>query len=227
MEKAIIYLRVSSEDQTEISQLNPCKDFCNKNNFEVIKILKDHSRSAYHNTKRKGYEIAKEMIRNKEAQHVVVFALDRWQRKGPKELRATHRFFKACNAKLHSVREYWVEGLQNMPDGLDEVFIPYIYDMLAWLAKEESKKIGDRVKNSTRYQKALKKGKVGRPDIPDETIDEIKELLKKGESYRNIRKSVTYKAKHGKVKHPSVGKIAEIKKRCSKIGIKKVNQKNN
>lgn len=81
-----------------------------------------------------------------------------------------------------------------------------------FLKKLTKERIGNRIKTSEKYQQARKKGTVGRSTLPKEIVAEVKKKIKEGKSYRQIHKEVTYKAKHGKVKHVSVGKVSSIAK---------------
>ena len=56
MEKAVIYLRVSTEKQTEQSQLSACKKLCEERGWEIVGVFADHGKSAYHNVTRPQYE---------------------------------------------------------------------------------------------------------------------------------------------------------------------------
>jgi len=90
--------------------------------------------------------------------------------------------------------------------------IPLIYNILSWVAHQESKRRSDRIKVSIPYKRAVREGRVGRPGLDDAVKQEIIKHLQQGKSYRWIHHHVTYKAKYGKIKHPSVGTITEISK---------------
>ena len=68
----------------------------------------------------------------------------------------------------------------------------------------------ERIKDGIKFQNALKDGKIGRPSISYEVISLVLDRLRYGESYRNIRQKITYKIKHGKIKHISVATICKI-----------------
>jgi len=218
MDKAAIYIRVSTSKQTAKSQLAPCRKFCDEQKYDIVNDYVDEDKSAYHNVRRPAYEEVKRLVKERKIQHIVVWAIDRWCRRGAKELRATLVFLEMYNVKLHSVKENWIEQLQNLPGGIDEIVIPLIYDILGWIAQKESERRSDRVKTSERYQKALDKGKVGRPGIPESVKLKIISLLKEGKSYSYIHDNVTYKAKYGKIKNVSKTTIGEIKQSLSENG---------
>ena len=222
IEKAIIYIRVSSDQQTEESQKVPCLEFCKKNKWDVVGIYADHAKSAYKNVKRPQYEKVLSLVKRKEVNHIIVWALDRWCRKGAKELKNTITYLNAYDVQLHSVQESWLDTI-NIP-GMGDVVKDFLVGIVGWIAKTESDLKSERVKMSKQYQKALKKGKVGRPTVVDVLYDPVVKLLNEGKSYSKIHDEVTYKAKYGKVRHVSVATISEIKKSALENGDIKIKE---
>jgi len=216
MNKSVIYLRVSSDKQTEESQLKPCEALCKERNYDVIGIYRDHSKSAYKNVKRPSFDKVNELVKNREIDHIVVWALDRWTRRGPKELKSTISYLSAYNVQIHSVQENWLESI-NMPGGMGSVVRDFFIGLIGWMAQQESELKSERIKQSKTYQKALDKGTVGRSTLPDAIVNEVTQLLQKGKSYKQIHEQVTYKAKFGKVKHVSIGTISSIAKKLREI----------
>lgn len=227
MNNAVIYLRVSSSQQTEESQLKPCEEFCRERNFNVIGIYHDHAKSAYKNVVRPSFDKVNQLVKNREIQHIVVWALDRWTRRGAKELQNTIDYLSAYDVQLHSVQEKWLESI-NMPGGMGSVIRDFFVGLIGWMAQQESDLKSERIRASKKFQKAKSKGKVGRSKLPESIVELVKEKLLSGESFQKIHNSVTYKAKHGKVKHVSIGTISAINKDLlSKNIIKKSISKNN
>jgi len=224
MNKAVIYIRVSTEDQTEISQLKPCEAFCEKNGYSVVDVIKDHARSAYKNVERPGYNKILTMVKKKQINHVVVWAIDRWTRKGPTELKNSIEYLSFYKVQFHSVQENWIENI-NLPGAMGNVIRDFFFGMMAWMAEEESKHISERVKNSKRYQKALKKGKVGRSNLPEKTVQEVLKLINEGKSYRYIHNNVIYKSKFGKENKVSIGAISNIANSVQKTEPQKTPEK--
>ena len=216
MDKAVIYLRVSSDKQTEESQLKQCEELCKERSFDIVKIFRDHAKSAYKNVKRPEFEKLKQLVKNREIDHVVVWALDRITRRGPKELQNTIDYLLAYDVQLHSVQEKWLESI-NMPGGMGSVIRDFFIGLMGWMAQQESELKSERIKQSKVYQKALEKGTVGRSTLSDTIVHEVEQLLQKGKSYKQIHEQVTYKAKFGKVKHVSIGTISSIAKKLREI----------
>ena len=153
-----------------------------------------------------------------------ILALDRWTRRGSGELKASVEYLNIYNVQLHSVRESWLEAI-NMPGGIGQVVKDFMLGMVGWIAEKESLDLADRVKTSKKWLKAKEEGRLGRKYLSDKTIKQIKEMLDEGKSYRNIRDSITYKAKYGKVKHPSIATISRISNHCYKNVIQKSTSK--
>ena len=89
MNKAVIYLRVSTGQQDEKSQLKACQSFCNERGYEVVGIFSDHGKSAYKVSLRPEYLKVMKLVKQRRIQHVVVWSLDRWCRRGARELKST------------------------------------------------------------------------------------------------------------------------------------------
>jgi DNA invertase Pin-like site-specific DNA recombinase len=211
MNRTVIYLRVSSANQTEESQLSPCKKFCEERNYDIIDVYKDHAKSAYKNVIRPSYDKVNELVKQRKIDHIVVWALDRWTRRGAKELQNTIDYLSAYNVQLHSVQESWLESI-NMPGGIGNVIRDFFIGLIGWMSKQESDLKSERILASKKFQKAKDKGLVGRDALSKETTNEVTKLLSEGVSYRKIHNLVTYKLKFGKVKHVSIGTISSIAK---------------
>jgi DNA invertase Pin-like site-specific DNA recombinase len=214
MQKAAIYIRVSGGEQTEESQRQPCIDYCEEHGWTNVKVFSDHAKSAYKNVKRPQYDKVLASVRQRSINHIVVWSLDRWCRRGARELRATIDYLGSYGVQLHSVKEQWIETI-NMPGSLGQTFKDFLIGIIGWLAETESTRKSERVKESVRFQRALKKGKVGRPSLPDEVKKRIAALLKQGRSYSYIRNHVTYIGKYNRVHHVSDATINAARKSLS------------
>jgi len=202
-EKAVIYLRVSTDEQTEESQLEPCKNYCKEKGWGVIKIYRDHGKSAYKEDKyRPEFMKMLEDAKKREFQHIVVFAMDRFSRQPPvrvlemvRELSVLYgvqvnavtggEWRNAIEAINQLARAgtggYMSEVLRQLASMLETIMI----GALAEQARYESRKIGERVRASIKFQKAKKENKVGRPSLEID-VNKIVELREGGMSYRKI-----------------------------------------
>ena len=202
-------IRVSTDVQTEESQLKACIAFCKKQGYEVEGVFQDHGKSAYKNVKRPEYDKVIKLVKNRKIQHIVVWSIDRWTRRGPREFKNSMEYLYCYNVQFHSVKEEWIE-LININGSFSEVLKDFLFGIMAWMAEEESKQRSKRVRESKKFQKAKDKGLVGRSGLPSEVVEQVLKKLDEGMSYRKIHNEVTYKAKYGKIRHVSVGKISEI-----------------
>ena len=150
-----------------------------------------------------------QLVYRKHIQHVVVWALDRWTRKGGVELLREINLLTSYGVQLHSVQESFIDEI-NIPGEIGIHLRNFLIGFLGYTAMQESDKKSQRIKDSIKFQKALKKGRVGRPTIPDEVIRQVVAALRQGDSYRKIHNNVTYKIKYGKIKHVSVASICKI-----------------
>ncbi len=213
MNRAVIYLRVSTDQQTEESQLDACKDLCRQRGFNVEGVFSDHAKSAYKNISRPSYKKVMKLVYQRKVQHVVVWALDRWTRKGGVELLKEINLLASYDVRLHSVQEAFLDEI-NIPGEIGIHLRNFLIGFLGYTAKQESEKKSQRIIDSIKFQKALKRGRVGRPMLPDEVIRQVVDALGRGDSYRKICSEVTYKIKYGKIKHVSVASICKIAKKC-------------
>jgi len=182
----VIYLRVSTDQQNEESQLKPCKALCTQRGYEVVDVYSDHARSAYKTVFRPGWKKVMNLVYKRSINHIVVWALESF---------------------------------------LDEINIPgeigihlrnFLIGFLGYTAQQESVKKSQRIKDSIKFQKARKKGKVGRPILPNKVKKEVADALKRGDSYRTIHQNVNYKIKYGKVKFVSIATISNIARQCKR-----------
>ena len=197
-EKAVIYLRVSTDEQTEESQLEPCKNYCKEKGWEVIKIYRDHGKSAYKEDKyRPEFMKMLEDAKKREFQHIVVFAMDRFSRQPPvrvlemvRELSVLYgvqvnavtggEWRNAIEAINQLARAgtggYMSEVLRQLASMLETIMI----GALAEQARYESRKIGERVRASVKFQKAKKENRIGRqPKISEKELKWLQQLKEK------------------------------------------------
>ena len=82
--KALIYIRVSHEEQKEglslDNQLERCLKFCDFKGLEVVDIIRDEGVSGYKTEKRKGFKEMLGAIRGRKCDAIVVHSLSRFCR---------------------------------------------------------------------------------------------------------------------------------------------------
>ena len=136
------------------------------------------------------------------------------QERSTGELKNTIEVLEAYDVQLHSVQEQWLETI-NIPGGIGDVVKDFLIGIVGWIAHQESVLKSERIKDSIKFKNALKKGRVGRPTMPDKVIRQVIKALRQGDSYRTIHQNVIYKIKHGKIKHVSIASISKIAKKCT------------
>ena len=203
LKKCAIYVRVSTKGQELKNQLIQLHEYAKKSEwddcYEYKDIIsgKEESRPAFD----KLFQDA-----HKKLFDVVLFwDISRFSRSGTLFTLQKLKELENLNIDWHSYNDRYFSSLGEFKD--------VVISIMATIAKIERKKISDRTKAG--LQRAKSEGKtLGRPTIPKETIDEVVNYLKEGKlSYRQISEKVTYKIKHGKVKHISPAQISQIKKK--------------
>lgn len=160
MSRAIIYLRISTNQQIEESQFKACKDLCNDRGYEVVGIFLDHARSAYKNIQRPEYKKVLNLVKQRRIQHIVVWSLDRWCRSGAWELKNTIDLLEMYGMQLHSMEKQWLETI-NIPGGIGDVVKDFLIGIIGWIGHMESQLKSERIKYSVKFQKALRNGRIG------------------------------------------------------------------
>jgi len=228
-EKAVRYLRVSTDRQDEQNQIKFIDKMMEEKGWELATsygvngTYKDHGFSAFkENVVRPDFEKMLKDTRKREFQHIVVFDLDRFSRKKAqdvldliKQLRLLYGV--EVNAVFGDEWRDLVNMINNIPNmgfigkPLAEFLESVIVGMKAYDAHLFSEKLSDSVKESTKYQKALRKGNVGRPKVPPIIILKVKALLLNDVPYESIRDQCEYKTRGGKVVKISRATVSLIK----------------
>jgi len=217
-----IYVRVSTTMQDFDNQIKQLRDYCKKSDWTIYKEFcdiisgKEESRPEYDNLFKEAHQ--------KKFDIVLFWALDRFSRSGTLFTLQKLKELENLGIDWHSYSEPYISSIGPWKDVVISIF--------ATIAKLEAKRISDRtkaglekIKDELKEKKfyVTKAGKkienLGRPKIPDETVQEVVNYLKKGElSYKKISELVTYKVKFGKVRNISPAQITKIKKRCLQNG---------
>lgn len=184
--KAVIYLRVSTKKQDPLNELKDCKRFCEARNFSYI--IKRENISAYKDINRPVYQEIYELARKGEVNHIVVWALDRWTRKGGIKLLDDMNRLAVFGCQIHSVQEGFIEDF-NMPGEIGIHLRNFVLGILGWQGKQESKLKSERVKASKKFQRAKKESRIGRKQ-KEVDVGRIVELKNQGLSFGEISKKL-------------------------------------
>lgn len=196
-ERCAIYLRVSTADQDIGGQLGPCKAYAAEHGWEIYKVYTDEGRSAYKDeTARPAFNELLEDAQARRFQHIVSFAQDRFSRQPPVEvLDLVRRLAVQYGVQVHAVQgDEWqqaIDVINQLADQQGQGYMSMVLQQLAGMletimrgamaeqARWESRKLGQRVLASRRYQRALERGDVGRPavDVPADVERRVREII--------------------------------------------------
>jgi DNA invertase Pin-like site-specific DNA recombinase len=194
MDKAIIYLRTSTEEQNPKNQLKDCEALINKLDLKNYEVLPEQQ-SAFKDVGRGVFENIKQSIKKKEIKFLICWDLDRLFR-NRKKLIEFFEFCKIYNCKIYSVRQEWLESLNNIQEPFNEIMHNLMLQIMGWLSEDESKKKSERVKSAIRKKDnktiSYKGNAWGRKALSKNVRKEILEKHKQGLSIREIAQSVWY-----------------------------------
>ena len=213
MEKAIIYLRTSTEEQEPENQKKECLEFAKNRGYEVEEILLEKL-SGFKQVERPKYEKVKEMARKGEIKAVIVWALDRWVRNRDTLLEDT-TILKNYGCKIHSIKEAWLEAI-NIEGPLGKTIQEFLLGLMGSMGEMESKRKSDRVRLAVRKDngvtKSYKGNKWGRKNLSKQTIQKVLDLKKENPkiSIREISSQVVYYDKNNNSKNISRSAVHKI-----------------
>jgi DNA invertase Pin-like site-specific DNA recombinase len=192
--KAIIYLRVSTEEQEPEHQRLECLEFAKNRGYDVQEVLLEKL-SGFKQIIRPEYEKVKEKARKGEIQAVIVWALDRWVRNRDTLLEDVTTL-RNYGCKIHSVKEAWLEAI-NIEGSLGRTIQEFLLGIMGSIAEMESQRKSERVKIAYKNHKGKK---WGRPSIHTNKKKLVWELRDKGESIRSISRQLNL----------SIGKVFQV-----------------
>jgi DNA invertase Pin-like site-specific DNA recombinase len=137
--EVIIYCRISTPSQSSEAQEFACKEYCNYNNLNIVKIIHEVG-SAYKNIKLKKLE---DLINNNKDKIILIYSIDRFSRNLNK-CNELLELIEKNNLILKSARE---EVDLTTPLGRHN-FRNYVSQ-----AQFESEMISERIKNTLNYKK--------------------------------------------------------------------------
>lgn len=192
MTNAIIYARVSTEEQNPENQIDNIKTLLPESNTEAIVLLE--KQSAWKDKDRPQFNMLVDKIKHSQVCDVYVWDLDRLYR-NRKKIVAFMELCKAYKVKVHSYRQQWLEDLHKAPDPWGEIMTGLMVQIMGWMAEDESKKKSERVKAAVKrgadgVTRSYKGNKWGDKGLPKQTINRILEAHKSGLSIREIASQV-------------------------------------
>ena len=151
--KAVIYSRVSTQDQSTDNQIGTLKTWAASRNFEVIAVYQETDSAWRSGHQRELMHLIRDGQRRK-FQVVIVWALDRLSREGALRILTLINNLNTWGIRVLSHQEAWTEA----PNELSEL----LYALTGWVARMESQRRSERTKAG--LERVRSNGKVlGRP----------------------------------------------------------------
>lgn len=151
--KAVIYSRVSTQEQSTDNQVSVLEAWAKQRSFDIVGIYAE-SESAWRNGHQRELARLVDDARKRKFDIALVWALDRLSREGAAAILNLINTLKAYSVQVISYQESWTEA----PGAIGEM----LYAIAGWVAKMESERRSERTKAG--LIRAIKEGrKLGRP----------------------------------------------------------------
>jgi putative DNA-invertase from lambdoid prophage Rac len=157
MNKAAIFLRVSTKDQDHINQRFEIEERVKFDRLDLYKIY-EYNQSAY---KPQSKQYLNELLidaRKRKYSTLYIWALDRLSRRGMLETLRILEELSDLNIKVVSIKESFVEMITDDKYGMKEL----IAGVFGWIAKFQSDRASERIKAAKKRERAQGKT-LGRP----------------------------------------------------------------
>ena len=153
MAKVIIYLRVSTAEQTVENQLPALEKWIGDRGYDLVGVYQENE-SAWKSGHQRELARLFADLRRRKADICLVWALDRLSRMGVAAILNLVDRFKRYGVRVISLQESWTEAPGEMAD--------LLYAITGWVANFESKRKSERTKAG--LARAIAQGrKLGRP----------------------------------------------------------------
>jgi len=190
--KVVAYVRVSREDENPENQVYAIKQYCSSKGLEVVDVVIEFGVSgALEPLKREGFSRVIDMLMSRRADGIIVYALDRIAR-SLWNLASIFKMFDERGWVIMSVREDWINIL-------DKHIRSLIIAILGWAGEMERIFISERTKEALKRVRSMGK-KLGRPEVEEEKIRRIMELMEGGLSLKEACRKVGVSYSTGKRK---------------------------
>lgn len=194
MEKVAILARVSTQGQDYERQVVELTDYCQRMNWEVVKVFANKVSGATRNTDREEISGLVEYVKEHRLNRVVCLSIDRLGRNTLEALKVIN-YLNENGVSLH-IKNYNLNTLN--PDGKVNPVASLICTILLEIASMERLTIKERMASGRDLyiSKCRREGvKMGRPSTYRKSDDAYKDqyqkeitLLRKGISLRNVQK---------------------------------------
>lgn len=137
LNRAVIYSRVSTEEQTTANQVDVLSAWAKQRELILVEIYQEQE-SAWRSGHQRELSRLVDDARRRKFDIVLVWALDRLSREGPLAILTLVNRLKICGVKVISYQESWTEA----PGELGEL----LYALSGWVARMESQRRSERTK---------------------------------------------------------------------------------
>jgi putative DNA-invertase from lambdoid prophage Rac len=153
MAKVVVYLRVSTAEQTVYNQLPALEKWISDRGHELAEVYQENESAWRSGHQRELARLFADLPRRK-ADICLVWALDRLSREGVAAILNLVDRFKRYGVRVISLQELWTEAPGDMAD--------LLYAITGWVAAFESKRRSERTRAG--LTRAVAEGKqLGRP----------------------------------------------------------------
>lgn len=224
MDKSMILIRTSTKEQNPQLQLDECKEFNSRNNWECINVF-EKKESAYKNEEGV-WKDEIEWAKSNQVKHIIVWNMDRYSRLEPEKVLNEVKILSVVhNIQIHAVNgDSWSEIVESVGKLKELGFIgqalsEFLEKLLRGLefhrANMESKVKSERVKLAIRKEDGKPtrsyKGKLwGFHSVGKNTDKQIIESYKQGKKFRDIIKEIFYWDKNNNKKYVSLGYVHKV-----------------
>ena len=153
MKKVVIYLRVSSSEQSVENQLPVLEQWINIRGHKLVDIYQE-AESAWRSGHQRELARLKDHAQKRKFDIVLIWALDRLSREGAAAILNLVSTFKVYGIQVISYQESWTE----VPGEIGEI----LYAIAGWVARMESQRRSERTRAGLARVKAQGK-RLGRP----------------------------------------------------------------
>lgn len=151
--KAVIYSRVSTNEQSTDNQVPVLEAWATSRGFEVVEVYQE-AESAWRNGHQRELARLKDDARKRRFDIVLVWALDRLSREGAAAILNLINSLGLYGVRVFSYQESWTEAPGPVAD--------LLYAITGWIARMESERRSERTKAG--LARVAKNGKaLGRP----------------------------------------------------------------
>lgn len=187
----IVYTRTSTTEQSPELQLSGMSQMTN---LEECIILSEQESAYKEGVSRAAFNKMLSLVKSGTVSDIFVWHLDRIHRNRKKLI----EFLKLCHlyrVKVHSHQQQFLETLNKIPAPFDEIVFDLLIQLFGFMAEQESKTKGERVKNAVVKRSGMPTvsyngNRWGKKPISSMVVNKVRELSNKGLSIREIASTI-------------------------------------